>query len=189
MKTKITVALIYGSARPGRFCDVVADWVLTHLPEMMAADIVIVDPADLAAETRNAKADMQARIARDLARADAFLVVTPEYNHGYTAALKELIDMFYEPWWGKPVGFVSYGGVSGGLRAVEQLRQVFAELGTVAIRESVSFAHAHEKFDDAGNLYEPQRAARQLEKLARQLTWWASTLKAGREALVVEEAV
>ena len=53
MKTKMTVALIYGSARPGRFCDVVADWVVTHLPEMMAADILIVDPADLAAESRN----------------------------------------------------------------------------------------------------------------------------------------
>ncbi len=72
-----------------------------------------------------------------MAEADAFLVVTPEYNHGYPAALKELIDSVYEPWHAKPVAFVSYGGASGGIRAVEQLRQVFAELHAVTLRDGV----------------------------------------------------
>ncbi len=86
-----------------------------------------------------------------IAEADAFIIVTPEYNHGYTAALKELIDSCYEPWHAKPVGFISYGGVSGGLRAVEQLRQVFAELHTVTIRDTVSFSNVWAQFDAAGN--------------------------------------
>jgi len=61
----------------------------------------------------------------------AFVVVTPEYNHGYPAPLKSLIDSVGREWQAKPVAFVSYGGVSGGLRAVEQLRQVFAKLHMV----------------------------------------------------------
>lgn len=187
MKTKFTLALIYGSAREGRFCDMVVDWILARLPDMVAADIVLVDPADLIAESRIVRAEAENRIARDLARADAFLIVTPEYNHGYTAALKELIDSFYRPWWGKPVAFVSYGGISGGLRAIEQLRQVFAELGAATIRETLSFPHAVERFDETGDVRDPERTIRQLERLAKQLSWWAVTLKAGRETVVLEE--
>ena len=74
-----------------------------------------------------------------LGQADAFVIVTPEYNHGYPAPLKALIDSSGAEWHAKPVAFVSYGGVSGGLRAVEQLRLVFAELHAVTIRDSVSF--------------------------------------------------
>ncbi|MGK6312452.1 NADPH-dependent FMN reductase [Neorhizobium sp. DT-125] len=187
MQAKFTLALVYGSAREGRFCDTVVDWLLARLPQMLAADIVIVDPADLIAESRIVRAEAESRIARDLASADAFLIVTPEYNHGYTAALKELIDSFYRPWWGKPVAFVSYGGISGGLRAIEQLRQVFAELGAATIRETLSFTHAVERFDENGNLRDPERTIRQLERLAKQLSWWAVTLKAGRQTVVLEE--
>ncbi len=67
-------------------------------------------------------------------RADAFVVVTPEYNHAYPAVLKFMIDCAYAEWQAKPVAFVSYGGISGGLRAVEQLRLVFAELHADAAR-------------------------------------------------------
>jgi NAD(P)H-dependent FMN reductase len=84
------------------------------------------------------------------------VVVTPEYNHGYTAALKQLIDAVKAEWVAKPVGFVSYGGVSGGLRAVEQLRLVFAELHAVTIRDGVSFAMAWNRFDEAGEPVDPR---------------------------------
>ena len=101
----------------------------------------IIDPA--AAATT---ASLNERVAS----CDAFIVVTPEYNHGYPAPLKALIDSFGPEWHAKPVAFVSYGGISGGLRAVEQLRLVFAELHAVTIRESVSFAGAWEQFDPEG---------------------------------------
>ncbi len=61
-------------------------------------------------------------------------MITPEYNHGYPASLKQAIDVPRDEWREKAVGFVSYDGVSGGLRVVEQLRQVFAELHTVTMR-------------------------------------------------------
>ena len=115
-----------------------------------------------------------------LERADAFIIVTPEYNHGYPAPLKHLIDSVNKEWQAKPVAFVSYGGVSGGLRAVEQLRQVFAEVHATTMRNSVSFANAWEQFDERGNLFAPARAEKSMEMMLAQLRWWASALKIAR---------
>ena len=89
-------------------------------------------------------------------------------------------------WQAKPVAFVSYGGVSGGLRAVEQLRLVFAELHTVTIRDSVSFAGAWEQFDNAGVLLQPERAKRSMAKMLARLRWWAVALSAARAELPYE---
>ena len=110
-------------------------------------------------------------------------MVTPEYNHGYPAPLKELIDSVGAEWRGKPVAFVSYGGVSGGLRAVEQLRLVFAELHTVTMQHSVSFASAWEHFDGEGILREPERAQRSMATMLSQLHWWAVALRDARRAV------
>ena len=118
-----------------------------------------------------------------MAAADAFVVVTPEYNHGYPAALKSLIDSVGAEWQAKPVAFVSYGGVSGGLRAVEQLRLVFAELHAVTIRDSVSFAGAWEQFDDAGKLRQPERAGKSMATLLARLHWWAIALRNARGSI------
>ena len=112
--------------------------------------------------------------------AEAFVVVTPEYNHGYPAALKSLIDSVGAEWQAKPVAFVSYGGASGGLRAVEQLRLVFAELHAVTIRDSVSFASAWEQFDETGKLRHPERADRSMATLLNRLHWWAVALRNAR---------
>jgi hypothetical protein len=90
-------------------------------------------------------------ITERLAEADAYVVVTPEYNHSFPAALKNVIDWHLTEWAAKPVGFVSYGGISGALRAIEHLRGVFAELHTVTIRETVSFAGAWGHWDNSGN--------------------------------------
>jgi NAD(P)H-dependent FMN reductase len=115
-----------------------------------------------------------------IGEADAFVVVTPEYNHGYPGPLKVAIDTVVEQWQAKPVGFVSYGGVSGGLRAVEQLRGVFAELHAVTVREAVSFAHVWDRFDDDGALREPRRAEAAADRLLAQLGWWARALRRAR---------
>jgi NAD(P)H-dependent FMN reductase len=112
--------------------------------------------------------------------ADAVVVVTPEYNHSFPGALKTQIDTAYREWQAKPVGFVSYGGVSGGLRAVEQLRLVFAELGGVTVRETVSFHGPHGQFDGAGVLREPAAAEGAVKRLLDQLVWWGVTLREAR---------
>ncbi len=114
--------------------------------------------------------------------ADGFVVLTPEYNHSYPAALKHAIDLARREWFAKPVAFLSYGGVSGGLRAVEHLRGVFAELHAPTVRETVSFHGAWEAFDEAGEPRDRRRPAAAARKLLDSLGWWAHTLRDGRRA-------
>lgn len=84
-----------------------------------------------------------------IAAADAVLIVTPEYNHSFPGPLKTSIDSLRDEWKAKPVGFVSYGGIGGGLRAVEALRLVFAELHAVTVRDTVSFHNPWSRFEQA----------------------------------------
>lgn len=112
-----------------------------------------------------------------LAAADAFVVLTPEYNHSFPASLKTLIDWHFHEWRAKPVAFVSYGGLSGGLRAVEQLRQVFAELHAVTVRDTVSFHNAGASFDDQGRHKDPSAPDAAAKVMLDQLAWWGLALR------------
>jgi len=134
----IRVAVIYGSTRPGRFCDTVVRWTVERLAASEKFQLDVIDPAEPSPAQSMDERPTQS-LQQRLGQADAFVIVTPEYNHGYPAPLKALIDSSGAEWHAKPVAFVSYGGASGGLRAVEQLRLVFAELHAVTIRDSVSF--------------------------------------------------
>ena len=127
----------------------------------------------------NVKA-VAATFAKRIGIADAIIVVTPEYNHGYPGGLKVAIDTVRDEWRAKPVGFVCYGGTSGGLRAVEQLRAVFAELQTATVRNTVSLHHAYDLFADNGDLQEPERADAAAHALLNQIGWWARALRHGR---------
>lgn len=183
MAKPIRIALIHGSIREGRFCDTIVRWAAREIDNHDAFELDIVDPSPLFPSPTDEPPIESAAIdiQRRLHRADAFLVATPEYNHSFSAPLKHLLDSVYGVWQAKPVAFISYGGVSGGLRAVEQLRLVFAELHTATIRQVVSFPNAPEQFDQQGYPREPERAARNLAKLLAQLGWWAKALRQARQ--------
>ncbi|GAA1943929.1 hypothetical protein GCM10009837_82470 [Streptomyces durmitorensis] len=117
-----------------------------------------------------------------LAAADAFVVITPEYNHSFPADLKHAIDWHLDEWRAKPVGFVSYGGVAGGLRAVEQLRLVFAELHAPTMRDTVSFHGAWHRFGPDGQPHDAEGPAGAAKVMLDQLAWWAVTLRDGKAA-------
>ena len=102
-------------------------------------------------------------------------------NHSFPAPLKTAIDWYSNEWRGRPVAFVAYGGNAGGLRAVEQLRQVFAELHSVTVRDAVGFAGAWELFDATGQLRNPERHEKAANAMLDQLGWWANVLKEGRK--------
>jgi NAD(P)H-dependent FMN reductase len=184
MDKKIELALIYGSTRKGRFCDKVAGWAAEEINRSGKFSLDVIDPAVVMPQPGSdaAQPHGSATLWQRLAAAEAFVVVTPEYNHGYPAPLKSLIDSVGAEWHGKPVAFVSYGGISGGLRAVEQLRLVFAELHTVTLRDAVSFAGAWEQFDEAGQLIEPERPRKTMATMLARLQWWALALRNAREA-------
>ncbi|MGF1623250.1 MAG: NADPH-dependent FMN reductase [Alphaproteobacteria bacterium] len=180
----INLGLIYGSTRAGRLCDRVGAWVAAQVARNESFAVDLIDPAALGLPARIEREDPPAVTAleRRIADADAFVVVTPEYNHGYPAPLKQLIDLVSVPWQAKPVAFVSYGGASGGIRAVEQLRLVFAELHAVTLRDTVSFAGAHARFAGDGGLAQPERAERAMATMLARLRWWALALGEARRA-------
>lgn len=179
---RLVVAVIVASTREGRAGPMVARWIAG---EAARRDDILVETLDLG-EVRPpdvlAAAPPPALVAAGpaLAAADAFVVVTPEYNHSFPGPLKNFIDWHNAEWHAKPVAFVSYGGASGGLRAVEHLRQVFAELNAVTIRQGVSLHGIAQSFDSDGRPTQPERLATAADRMLRQLTWWAQALRNAR---------
>jgi NAD(P)H-dependent FMN reductase/catechol 2,3-dioxygenase-like lactoylglutathione lyase family enzyme len=175
---KLHVGLLYGSHREGRFCDTVAAWARERIDADGRFSVDVLDPHALGVGSGSGGGTTKSfdELRRRIGAADAFVIVTPEYNHGYPAVLKLMIDSADEEWRAKPVAFVSYGGISGGLRAVEQLRLVFAGLSAVTVRTSVSFANARDKFDATGRLLAPGRPGRALTALLDELSSWAALL-------------
>ncbi|MFE7760687.1 NADPH-dependent FMN reductase [Streptomyces sp. NPDC057438] len=183
--TPVRVTLLIGSNRTGRFGPVIAEWLLGRVRQHDGFEVEVVDVADADLPTTFATTpESTARLAGitpKLAAADAFIVLTPEYNHSYPAALKNLIDWHFHEWRAKPVALVSYGGVSGGLRAAEHLRQVFAELHAVTVRDTVSFHQAHAAFDETGHLKAPSAPNSAARVMLDQLAWWAQALREAKE--------
>lgn len=182
----IRVAVIAGSVREGRFGPTVANWFVREAEQRADITVDYIDLADhplslvISREPDPDTAKVLGELTPKLDAADAFVVVTPEYNHGYPASLKNLIDWHYPQWQAKPVAFVSYGGRGGGLRAVEQLRHVFAELHAVTIRDVVSFHDAWNNFDADGEIKDSDAGAAAAKVMVDQLVWWAATLRDGR---------
>lgn len=184
----LRTAVIIGSTRDGRFGPVVGDWIAGHIArrEDMTVDLIdlvetplpTVFPAFGQAPSDEAVAQLGA-VSPRLARADAFVIVTPEYNHSFPASLKNALDWHNEQWHAKPVAFVSYGGLGGGLRAVEQLRVVLAELHAVTIRNTVSFHNYGAVFGADGKPSDPACDAA-AEAMLDQLTWWGQSLREAR---------
>jgi NAD(P)H-dependent FMN reductase len=142
----IKVGIIVGSTRPGRHADVVANWVMEKAKTRTDAQFEVVDIKDfklpLLDEPMPPSMGQYTQPhtkawAQKVASFDAYIFVTPEYNHATSAALKNAIDYLYAEWNNKAAGFVSYGASASGGRAVEQLRQVMAELQIADVRSQV----------------------------------------------------
>ena len=177
----LRMAVVIGSNREGRFGPIVARWFLQAIADTDGLDLDVIDLADLDLHTRigvDPPAAMRSVFPR-VAAADVFVFVTPEYNHSYPASIKAFIDLHVEEWSGKAIGFVSYGGIAGGLRSVEALRLVFASLNATTVRNTVSFANVWDQFTgDAPS--DHQRSAHAANSLVQQLMWWGDALRCAR---------
>ncbi len=187
------IKVIIGSTREGRFGDKAGAWIAEELKKEVNVSVEILDLRDYempffneavspSYKTEPYKNEAVARFTTKIAEADAYVIVTPEYNRGTTAVLKNALDWVYQEWNNKPVAFVSYGTV-GGARAVEQLRLNAIELQMSPIRESININ---------GELYFPvlfgqgtpaELFAKYTEKaksMITQLLWWTDALKNAR---------
>jgi NAD(P)H-dependent FMN reductase len=156
-----SLTIIIGSTRPGRAGLPVAQWFAGRAKEHGGFDVTVADLAEielplldepnhprLRQYTREHTRDWSAIIDA----ADAFVIVTSEYNSGYPAPLKNAIDYLNHEWRDKPVGFVSYGGVSAGTRAVQQLKQVVTTLRMLPVADSVNIPFVAQLLDADGTL-------------------------------------
>ena len=156
-----TLQIIIASTRPGRVGLPVAQWFIGRARDHGQFDIDVADLAEvnlpfldepghprLRQYTQQHTKDWSARVDA----ADAFVIVLPEYNYGMPATIKNAIDFLHYEWSYKPVGFVSYGGISAGTRSVAQLKQVLSALKLFPITEAVSIPFIRQFIDDAGAL-------------------------------------
>jgi NAD(P)H-dependent FMN reductase len=185
----VRIAIIAGSTRPGRIVEGVARWALVAASRRDDAQIELVDIAEydlplldepLPPSLGHYKHEHTKRWAAKIASFDAFVFVTPEYNHGIPAALKNAIDFIYAEWNNKAAAFVSYGG-SGGVHAVDQLRLTMAELKIADVRPHVSLS-LFADFENYSVFKPQQRHESELNALFDELIAWARALKTVRVA-------
>lgn len=180
----IKVGIIIGSTRPGRKAEAVARWVHGLAARRTDAAFELVDLEDFRlplldepvppSQHKYSQPHTLAWSAK-IASFDAYVFVTPEYNHGIPGALKNAIDFLFREWNNKAAGFVSYGS-AGGVRAVEQLRLVMGELMVADVRSQVilSLTHDFEKFTTFAPGPQHEKT---LSTMLDQLIAWGSALK------------
>jgi NAD(P)H-dependent FMN reductase len=173
---RLRIAVIVGSTREGRVGDSVAGWVVrvAGLRDDVFVELVDLAEFDFPGRFPEVVTAEMNRFTAAIERADGFVVVTPEYNRGIPASLKQAIDFAYDEWHAKPVGFVSYGCRSRGFHAVAALRVVFTELHVHTVRDEVAMDLME---DEPGPAQEPA-ATRMLD----QVVWWSEALRAARAA-------
>ena len=151
------IGIIIGSSRPNRFGPEIANWINNLAQSHGGAEFELVDIAEynlpLLDEPElpamgNYQNEHTKKWASKIAEFDGFIFITPEYNHGMAASVKNAIDFLYAEWLYKPVAYVSYGAVVGGSRAVEQLRLVAAQLKQYDILEQVVVTKTWEHKDE-----------------------------------------
>jgi NAD(P)H-dependent FMN reductase len=183
----LKVGIILGSTRPNRNGEAVARWVEQQVKDRNDASYELVDIKDfnlplldepIPPSQGKYSQPHTRRWAEKIAPLDAFVFVTPEYNHATSGALKNAIDFLYAEWNNKAAGFVSYGS-AGGARAVENLRLIMAELQIADVRAQVMFS----LFTDFKNFSEfapDPRHEQELDAMLQQLVAWGEAMKGVR---------
>jgi NAD(P)H-dependent FMN reductase len=184
----IKVAIIVGTTRPGRKAEAVARWVHGIAQKRPDAEFEVVDIADFdlplldepVPPSRGQYSQPHTKAwAAKIEGFDAFVFVTPEYNHGTSGALKNAIDYLYREWNNKAAGFVGYGS-AGGVRAVEQLRLVMGELQVADVRAQVMLS-LFTDFEQFTTFKPAAHHERSVNAMLDQVIAWGGALKAVRD--------
>ncbi|HEX8921148.1 MAG TPA: NADPH-dependent FMN reductase [Pyrinomonadaceae bacterium] len=181
------IPVILGTVRKGRASENVAKFVLEEIRKREGVETELIDIRDIPLTTDDAgEAIKDSGFSAAVSRADALVLVTPEYNHGYPGMLKHLLDTNLKEYVHKAVGVcgVSAGGF-GGTRVIENLLPVMRELGLVTIFWDGNFSGAQKLFDADGKLLD-QSYVKRIDKFLKELIWMAKVLRYGRENISIE---
>lgn len=193
----VTIKVITGSSRPERFNIQPAEWIQAIASMNKDVDSELLDLAEIklpfldepsAPARRTYTKEHTKRWSAQIEGADGFIFVTPEYNYSYSPLLKNAIDYLYEEWSHKPVAFVSYGGVSGGVRAVEHLRDVAGAVRMFDLRQQIVIPNIQDNMDAEGRYLFTDRQHEAGVRMVEDLAFWAERLKPIREELRTKKA-
>src|SRR5215470_4173915 len=181
------IPVILGTARMGRMSIHAARLVAQELNKRDGVETELIDIAKLPLPTNDAgEAIKHADFSSKMTKADALVVVSPEYNHGYSGLLKHVLDSCLKEYIHKAVGIVGVSaGPFGGTRVIQNLLPVMRELGLVTIFWDVNFSSVQKAFSADGDLLD-ESYIRGIDKFLKELIWMAKTLRHGREQISLD---
>lgn len=189
------IKIIIGSTRPGRFGVQPAQWIMEQTKNIPEATFELVDLGQLnlplldesvppAMANGNYQNEHTEQWSTIVSGADGFVFVTPEYNHGVPAALKNAIDFLSSEWYYKPVSFVSYGVHGGGIRAVEHLRGITGWLRMYDMHDELALRDYFGQLDENGSFQPTDQQDQDAQRLLKNLVFWADTMAPARKKLL-----
>ena len=178
----IFIPVILGTPRQGRQSEFAARLLVEEVPKRAGVETELIDVRKLPLPVNDAGEDIKdPAFSATVMRADALVIVAPEYNHGYPGLLKHVLDTNLEEYIHKAVGICGVSaGPFGGARVIQNLLPVMRELGLMTIFTDVNFSSVQKAFDDNGNLLEPA-FIRRIGNFLDELIWMAKVLRWGRE--------
>lgn len=185
MSEPLTIAVLVGTNRAQRQSHKAAHYIAEFGRQLDGIEIIVADPTDFYfAGDGNDPEGKDARYTAIVEKADAFFIVTPEYNHSFPGSLKRMLDSELAHYNHKPVAIAGVSnGNWGGVRAVEQLSLAIRELGLVVMSWDIYFPYIQNIFDEAGEMNPEyrERYEKQIGKLYAELIWFAHLLKTARK--------
>ena len=178
------IPVILGTVRMGRMSAHAAHLIARELARNAGVTTELIDIAQLPLPVNDAgEAIKDAGFSDKMNRADALVIVAPEYNHGYSGLLKHVLDSCLKEYIHKAVGIAGVSaGPFGGARVIQNLLPVMRELGLVTIFWDVNFSSVQKVFDNDGKLLD-ESFIRRIDKFLKELIWMAKTLRQGREQI------
>nr|WP_294897417.1 NAD(P)H-dependent oxidoreductase [uncultured Pedobacter sp.] len=189
---KYKLKIIVGSTRPGRKGIIIANWfndIAIQKPEFVV-ELLDLKEINLPFFDEEEHPRLQKYVkehtknwSKKIAEADAFVVVTPEYNYSYPATLKNAFDFLVLEWAEKPMAFVSYGGLSGGTRAVQELKATVTTLGMMPLPQAVNIPFFAQHINTEGIFEGPESLEKSANNVLHNLLRWTEALKGMRDKI------
>jgi len=182
----LKLKILTSTNRRGAKGRIIADWIFEFSKENSEFDTELLDLAEINLpfmdepnhpRLKQYQFEHTKNWSRKIEEADAFIVVLAEYNYGFPAPIKNAIDYLHQEWKYKPVGFVSYGGVSAGLRSVQMLKQVVTTLNMMPLPQQVNLPFFAKEIDENGNFKANSSAVSSAKDMLKELEKWSNALR------------